>query len=349
VEEIGRIWGYDRMPSTLMRDELPPQRRNLRLEGREALRNILVGCGLDEVITYSLINIQDESRLVPGNPAPDSTQYVAIRNPLSAERAHLRRTLLPGLIHTARENLRFLDRVAVFEIGSVYWPKRGERLPDEPFHLGVLMSGPRDTRSWLPSHLGISMDFFDIKGLMETIVSRIGLEGAVWEKSAHPALHPGRAAQVRNDKGVVGHFGELHPTVRAAFDLPEHTVMAAEFNLELLLSHWGLARPMVTLSNHPPIFEDLAVVVDADMPAIRVIQGIREAGGELLMDVELFDVYRGPQLGKGQKSLAFALTYQSMDRTLKDKEVAMIRQRILNNLVKELGAVLRGPAGKTSR
>ncbi len=343
VEEIGRIWGYDRMPSTLMRDELPPQRRNLQLEGREALRDILVGCGLDEVITYSLININDESRLIPGNPAPDPRQYVAIRNPLSAERAHLRRTLLPGLIHTARENLRFLERVAIFEIGSVYWPRPGERLPEEPFHLGVLMVGPRDVRTWLPSQHGLLMDFFDIKGLMETIVDQIGLVGASWEKSTHSALHPGRAAQIRNDLGVLGHLGELVPAVSNAFDLPDRTVVVAEFNLDLLLRHWGHAKPMVRLSNQPPIFEDLAVVVDAATPVARVARGIREAGGELLQKIELFDVYRGPQLEKGRKSLAFALTYQSMDRTLKDEEVAEIRQRILSHLEKELGAVLRGP------
>jgi phenylalanyl-tRNA synthetase beta chain len=346
VEEIGRVWGYDRMPSTLMRDELPPQRRNLRLEGREALRDILVGCGLDEVINYSLINIQDESRLIPGNPAPDPGQYVAIRNPLSAERSHMRRTLLPGLLHTARENLRFVDRVAIFEIGSVYWPQAGKQLPDEPFHLGVLMTGPRDARSWLTSHHEVMMDFFDIKGLAETLMNRIGLEGAIWEASTHPALYPGRTAQVGNYKGVLGHLGELNPAVRKAFDLPDVPVSVAEFNLELLLSHWGHAKPMIPLSTHPPIFEDLAVVVDADIPAIRVMQAIREAGGELLRNVELFDVYRGPQLEKGCKSLAFALTYQSMDRTLKDEEVALIRQQILRHLENEMGAVLRGPAGK---
>ncbi|MBW2306527.1 MAG: phenylalanine--tRNA ligase subunit beta [Deltaproteobacteria bacterium] len=343
VEEIGRIWGYDRMPSTLMQDELPPQRRNLRLEGREALRDLLAGCGLDEVITYSLINIQDECRLIPGNPAPDPRQYVAVRNPLSAERVHLRRTLLPGLIHTARENLRFTERVAIFEIGSVYWPRHGERLPDEPFHLGLLMVGPRDVRTWLPSQHGHTMDFFDMKGLVETIVDRIGMAGAVWEKSTHPALHPGRAAQVSNDQGVGGHLGELSPAVSNAFDLPDRTVVVAEFNLELLLRHWGHAKPMARFSNQPPIFEDLAVVVDAAVPAARVVQGIREAGGELLQKIELFDMYRGPQLEKGRKSLAFALTYQSMDRTLKDEEAAQIRQRILRHLEKELGAVLRGP------
>ncbi|MBW2146108.1 MAG: phenylalanine--tRNA ligase subunit beta, partial [Deltaproteobacteria bacterium] len=123
----------------------------------------------------------------------------------------------------------------------------------------------------------------------------------------------------------------------------DRTVVVAEFNLELLLRHWGHAKPMARFSNQPPIFEDLAVVVDAAVPAAQVVQGIREAGGELLQKIELFDMYRGPQLEKGRKSLAFALTYQSMDRTLKDEEAAQIRQRILRHLEKELGAVLRGP------
>jgi len=144
VEEIGRIWGYDRFPTTSLRDELPPQRANPRLEGAGRVRDLLVGCGLDEVITYSLVNIHDEGKLQPQGPPPDPARYLRVLNPLSIERATLRQTLLPSLLHTACENLRFLDRVTIFEIGAVYLPVEGQTLPDEPRRLGIVMTGPRD-------------------------------------------------------------------------------------------------------------------------------------------------------------------------------------------------------------
>jgi phenylalanyl-tRNA synthetase beta chain len=140
VEEVGRIWGYDRFPTTLLRDELPPQRANPHLEGAGRARDLLVGCGLDEVITYSLVNVEDEGKLRPQEPPPDPAGYLHLLNPLSAERAYLRQTVLPSLLHTACENLRFLDRVAIFEIGAVYLPAEGQTLPNEPRRLGIVMS-----------------------------------------------------------------------------------------------------------------------------------------------------------------------------------------------------------------
>ena len=146
AEEVGRIWGYDRFPTTLMRDELPSQRANPRLEGAERVRDLLIGCGLDEVITYSMVDIEDEGNLWPQGSQFDLGNYLRVRNPLSAERAYLRQTLLPSLLNTTRENLRFLDRVSIFEVGAVYLPVEGQTLPNEPRHLCIVTTGPRDAR-----------------------------------------------------------------------------------------------------------------------------------------------------------------------------------------------------------
>jgi len=350
VEEVGRIWGYDRFPTTLMQDELPPQRSNVRLEGAARVRDLLVGCGLDEVITYSLVDVEEEGDLVGAPVAP--ANYLRIRNPLSTERAYLRQTLLPSPLNVTRENLRFLDRVAIFEIGAVYLPVVDQILPDEPRRLAVVMTGPREERSWLPGQDRSLVDFYDLKGVVETLLAGLGLEGT-FERGKHAAFHPGRCAQVSVGDEVVGVMGELHPQVRESFGLPEQPVCALEFDLDVLLAtsvRWrgpspgigGAPCEITPLSVHPPVYEDLAVVVDEGVPVVRVRDLIAQTGAPLLRSTVLFDVYRGEQAGAGKKSLAYRLTYQADDRTLTDKEVAKLRGKIVHRLERELGATLRG-------
>jgi phenylalanyl-tRNA synthetase beta chain len=357
VEEIGRIYGYDRFPPTLLEDELPPQRRNVALEGEEKVRDLLVGCGLDEVITYSMIDVRDEEKLnappaEPGRaaaaPAWTDLSHVTVLNPLSADRAHLRRTLLPGLLNTARANLRFTDRVTIFELGRVFIPRPEETLPAEPRRLAALLVGPREANSWL-SHDTAPLGFFDLKGIVETLVGHLGLTDVVWARGEHPALLPGRTARLLVNGTDAGVVGELHPRARAAFDLaqapargPERPVAVMELDLDLLLAGWGAAAAMAELSTQPPVYEDLAVIVDEAVPAAQVAGLIRQTGGKLLVDVRLFDLYRGGQVPAGKKSLAYALTYQAADRTLTDEETRKLRHKIVSRLERELGAVLRG-------
>jgi phenylalanyl-tRNA synthetase beta chain len=341
VEEVGRIWGYDRFPTMLMRDELPPQRDNPRLAGAELVRDLLVGCGLDEVITYSLVSLEEEGKLHPGEPSPPPNAYLQLLNPLSSAQDMLRQTLLPSLFRTARENLRFLDRVAIFEIGRVYRPVEGQELPEEPRRLAIAMTGPREGRSWLEGQDRSFIDFFDLKGVVESLVARLRLDGA-FKPDEHDGFHPGRCARVIVNGEDVGVMGEVHPLVREAFGLPEQTICALEFDLDALLAPWGAPREMIPLSTHPPVYEDLALVVDEDIPAVRVRTLIASAGMPLLRSVALFDVYRGAQVGAGKKSLAYRLTYQAEDRTLTDKEVADLRSVIVQRLEAALGAALRG-------
>jgi phenylalanyl-tRNA synthetase beta chain len=340
VEEIGRIWGYDRFPMTLMRDELPLQRANVRLEGTERVRDILVGCGLDEVITYSLVDIEDEGTLWPQAIPHTPEKYLRVRNPLSAERAYLRQTLLPSLLSTSSENLRFLDRVAIFEIGAIYLPAEGQTLPDELLRLGIVMTGPREPRSWMAEQDRTCVAFYDLKGVAEKLLSGLGIKGT-FEVGKHPGLHPGRCAQVSIEDSVVGVMGELHPQVREAFDLPTQPVCALEFDLDKLLDAWQPTHSMVPISSHPPVYEDLAVVVGENVPAVEVYGLITQTGAPLVRSVILFDVYRGEQVGPGKKSLAYRLTYQADNRTLTDREVAKLRAKIVRRLERELNAELR--------
>jgi phenylalanyl-tRNA synthetase beta chain len=185
------------------------------------------------------------------------------------------------------------------------------------------------------------MGFYDLKGVVETLLRRLGLEGA-FEPGQHASFHPGRCAQVTVEGAVVGTMGELHPQVRANAGLPEQPVCVLEFDLDVLLAPWGAAHVMVRHSVHPPVYEDIALVVDEAVTAEQLERAIRSAGGRLLREVQLFDIYRGRPVAEGKKSMAYALTFQSDSKTLRDAEVAKQRQRIVRKLERELGAVLRG-------
>ena len=178
--------------------------------------------------------------------------------------------------------------------------------------------------------------------MIEELLARLGIGDVVWERGAHPALHPGRTARLMIGGVDAGVIGELHPSVRAAFDLPDMPVAVMELDADALIAAWGAAQPMINLSTQPAIYEDLAVVVDEDTSAAQVAALIRQTGGKLLTDVRLFDVYRGGKMPAGKKSLAYALSFQAPDRTLTDEETAKLRGKIVARLEREIGATLRG-------
>jgi len=353
VEEIARVWGYDRFPGTLIEEELPPLRRNVSLEEEDRIRDLLVRLGLDEVITYSLIDPGEEARL---HPVPDKAlelpgSIVTLANPLAPERAQMRRTLLSGALRTASANLRFLERIALFEVGHVFTRMRPPDVAaadtgvDEPRRLSALLTGPRAAQSWQ----GVDrapLDYFDLKGVAEALLEQLALKDkAQWTRGAHPSFHPGRCAQITLGDKPLGVLGELHPVVREAYDLPAQPVVVWEWDVDVLLDAARAAeaeKQVGMISNYPPVHEDLALVVDEATPAQTVERAIRDAGKPLVTEALLFDIYRGPQIGAGKKSLAFALTYQSPGKPLDEGDVAKLRQRIIKQVEKQLGATLRG-------
>lgn len=355
VEEVGRIYGYDRFPSTLIDEALPPLRRNRALEDEEHLRDVLVGLGLDEIITYSLIDPGDEARIhpdpaqtlaLPGDP-------VVLRNPLAPERSLMRRTLLPGALRTAWANLRYLDRVAVFEVGRVHYrtgpadAMTGDTGVAEPRHLSMLLTGVRTPVWWQEaSDRPALLDYFDLKGVVDALLLRLSLDDKVqWARGAHPSFHPGRCAVVSVYDRELGVLGELHPLVREAFDLPAQPVAVLLWDLDVLLdaaTEADAEKRVGMISPYAPVHEDLALVVDEATPAVEVQRAILEAGRPLVTEATLFDVYRGAQVGPGKKSLAFALSYQAPNRSLSDRDVTKLRQRIAKAVEKGLGARLRG-------
>jgi len=339
LEEIARILGYDRIPVTELADTLPPQRNNLAVDLEEQVRDLLIGSSLQEIISYRLTTPEREARLAPGMSGGEP-EYVRIANPISADRVAMRRTLLAGLLETMAQNARLRDRLWFFELGPVFLPEPGQGLPLEPRRLAIGMAGPVVPVSWHDREPART-DFFTLKGVTEVLLAGLHLPGVVFEPAELPLFAPGRAARLSVGGVVYGALGEIHPQVRAAFDLPIQPVCLAELDLERLSQRVPTTHRVRAVPRFPPVLEDIALVVDDSLSAAALTQAIREAASALLAEVRLFDVYRGRQLPPGKKSLAFSLIFQAADRTLTDAEVEAEKQRIVEALSRRTGAQLR--------
>src|SRR5687768_14917688 len=331
LEEVARSYGYDNIPETRMADALPPQIGHPVYEWEERVRDILVNLGLQEIVSYRMTSPERENRLMPRN------EYVVIANPITPERRVLRRSLLASVLESAELNGR-ADSIAMFEIGPIFEPNRNE-LPDEPSKLALVMSGSRMTIAWDVKD-SPAFDFYDMKGRIELLLSGLRYTDVSYiPLDSVNYLHPGKAAEVKVNNRVVGVFGELHPLVKEKYEVGGSPVIVAEFDLEKLRA-LNPVYDVEPVSEFPPVYEDIAVIIDETVPASRVEALIRQTGGKTLTDVRLFDVYRGEQIGRGKKSLAYSLTYQS-DKTMTDAEAAAIRNKIVKRLEYELGAKLR--------
>lgn len=388
-EEVARVYGYERIPTTRLLDELPAADSHPELEHEQRVRNILVGSGLTEVITASMTSMDAVGRLNPSEA--DASRYLRITNATAPEREYMQRSLLPALVDLLAMNLRERDQVALFEIGHVFLarsqPTAGAAgaaeadtpsdawLPDEPRTLGMVMAGQRTPPTWAASQHATHndmLDFFDIKGCLEVLLERLGLteRASFVPLTDDERFHPGRAAALLIDRPAsdtdsdaispgkggkggkgkrgkvafvserVGVLGELHPDASERYELLTPRATMAEINLDMLFAQVAGAtyRP---ISRYPATVQDLAVVARTDIPAEQVATTIRRAAGELLESLALFDVYTGPQVGEGNRSLAYRLTFRAQDRTLSDDALAKVRAKIIKQLERELHATIR--------
>jgi phenylalanyl-tRNA synthetase beta chain len=349
IEELARLYGYDLIPETQISDTIPPQRTNVSLLHEERVRDILVNTGLQEVITYRLTTPEREAYLLREQEIEGDVTYIRLSNPVAADRVVMRRSLLASVLEIAVNNLRFQDHLALFEIGNIYHPVAGELLPDEQRRLAIVMTGQREPLSWSgDNHAPI--DFYDLKGVLEAIAADLHLPSLTYQLAQHPSYHPTRCAQItlddnqetrRGGQKAIGWIGELHPVVCNTYKFPEQPVLVADLDLEQILIAIPERHMTRKISGFPPVKEDLAIIINESVTGAEVQAVIKSAGGDLLADVSLFDVYRGEQIGTDKKSLAFSLTFQAPNRTLKDLEVAKVRANILQKL-EDIGGILRG-------
>ncbi|MDR2610418.1 MAG: phenylalanine--tRNA ligase subunit beta [Clostridiales Family XIII bacterium] len=329
-EEIGRIYGYDRLGVTLPRGaESSTFTDSWRI--RAIVRETLTGFGLAEIQTYSFESPKSADRT--GVPQGSGKRdFVRLINPLGEDTSVMRTQLLPNLLEALRVNYRKNnENVLLFEIGNTFTSAGTDELPNERLSLAI-------------GGYGAEWDFFALKGVIEALLKRLGIPEARFEaNAAAPTFHPGRCADsILRDAGTVtlGTLGEVHPEVCGAYDL-DVPVCAAEIDFELLASRTDLFRAYAPLDRYPAVTRDIALVVDEAVTALEAIDSIRAQGGAILESVKLFDIYRGRQIEAGKKSLAFSLVYRAADRTLTDGEVATVHEKILAGLTEKTGAALR--------
>lgn len=338
IEEIARVTGYERIPATL-----PPGRsRSGSLPGSERAlrkaRSLLAGAGLFEARTSTLVGPKtlDPMGYPEDHPA---RQALTLVNPLNREESMLRTSLLPGLLAVTARNLALRNLcVRLFEVGPCFISSPGRHLPEEPLRLAVIVAGSSPQQWHEPQR---SLDVFDAKGSIEALLTGFGLGPPEVVPSNHPVFHPTRCARLEVDGNDIGVLGEIAPSVIRALDLP-YVASAAELDLGALLAMVTLASAPEGSGKFPAVLQDLAVSVPEEVASSAVISTARRVGGEILEDVRVFDVYRGPQVGQGRKSLALAMRFRSRDRTLTEQEASGFKDKIAAKISEVHGGLVRG-------
>ncbi len=331
IEELARVYGYDRLPSKRSPVRLALGREEETAARPASIRQHMVSMGYQEVITYSFVEPELLARV---NPEP---KPIALQNPISSDMSVMRTSLWPGLLRSLEYNLnRQQSRMRLFEIGQVFLREPEETL--QPTLIAGLLYGSRWPESWHADR--DRLDFFDLKGDVEQLLSQArGLEAEIeFDVIDHPALHPGQSANLLHLGQVVGRLGTLHPHLQRTFDFPQ-PVYLFEFNYSLLDN--GLLPSFEVISRYPEVSRDLAVVLDEQVPAAAIMAVIRENAGEFLEDLRIFDVYQGDALGEKKKSVALGLTWRHPSRTLGDDDINAVFSSCVKGLEEKFDAKLR--------
>ena len=330
AEEIIRYHGYDKIAGTLMdkgRQTVGGKTRAQRNEDK--IKEIAVSCGMHETLTYSFISPSFASVLrLPEDSA--LRRAVEIVNPLGEDMSVMRTQLAYSMLGTLSSNILKLQKAArMFEMASVYLPE-GE-LP--------IMTQPKEETHIILGAYGKGEDFYTMKGVAELICNAFGVD-VKYVRSAVPYLHPGRAADLMKGNRSVGYVGEVHPAVCAAMNVSER-IYIAELNVDLINKYEKTAYKFEPISKFPPVERDLAVVVNEDVSGADILEAVKHAGGSIMREAEIFDVYRSAAIGEGKKSVAVNMIFRADDRTLKDEEIAEKTDKIIARLKDKLGAILR--------
>lgn len=326
IEELARIYGYDFIPASLPRAELGMLPEHETIQTPSQLRQILAVRDYQEVINYAFVDASRELELT-GNTTP-----VALKNPLSSQMSVMRSSLLGGLISNLQFNLnRKQARVRLFEIGCCF-VREGEAYAQSE-KLAGLCYGDAMAEQWgVPAR---EVDFYDAKADIEALFWPVAVH---FEAASHPALHPGKSAQIRLDERTAGYVGELHPHLRQKIGLPK-SVILFELDLNVLMAR--TLRMAAEISKYPPIRRDIAVVVSENITAQALLDGMQTEKLPIISEISLFDIYRGKGVENGKKSLAFRVLLQDTEKTLTDAEADLAIAKLINILERQFGARLR--------
>ena len=326
LEEIARIYGYDNIPSASLEGNATAGVKTEKQKFIDNVKSNSIACGLNEILTYSFVSPKGVDKI--NLPADDEKRnFVKIMNPLGEETSVMRTTLIPNMLDVISTNISHkVEEVSAFECGNTFIPQEGL---------------PIETKKYCVGMYGKEVDFFVLKGVIESVLNNVGLKGYEIEpETTNLTFHPGRCAKIVYNNIYIGTFGELHPDVIENYNLGQR-VYVAEINIDTVFENLNLTKSYNPLPKYPSTSRDIALIVK-DEVFVKQIEDIIKANGEDLVEsYKLFDVYKGAQIEEGHKSIAYSITYRSKDKTLTDEDVAKVHEKILSELSEKLNANLR--------
>lgn len=340
-EEIARLHGFDKIKSTLPNGVSMQGTQSAKQTFIDKVKASLSSQGLYETISFALTNEETFNKLNIPQDSP-LRKAVPIMNPLSDEYPLVRTTLLSSIFDNLARNLaRKNDDVALFEVGSVFFPKAlpVTELPDEVVKIAGAITGRRNAQGW--NQTNDMVDFYDAKGIIEELFANLRVTRYTVEAGTHYAMHPGKTALFKKGRDVIATVGEVHPAVLSAYGITK-PVYIFELDATIVMKYMAKDLKYKALPKYPATSRDLAMLVDVDVNAADIEKAMTKAAGQNLTQITLFDVYTGKQVEEGQKSLAFSLTFQSNDKTLTDAEIDPAIEKIVAKLQKDFNANLRG-------
>lgn len=326
LEEIARIYGYDNIPAANLEGNATAGVKTDKQKFIDNVKANSIACGLNEILTYSFVSPRGVDKI---NLCADDEKrnFVKIMNPLGEETSVMRTTLIPNMLDVISTNISHkVEEVSAFECGNTFTPQEGLPVESKKYCVGMY---------------GKEVDFFVLKGVVESVLNNVGLKGYEIEpETTNLTFHPGRCAKIVYNNIYIGTFGELHPDVIENYNLGQR-VYVAEIDIDTVFENITLTKSYNPLPKYPSTSRDIALIVK-DEVFVKQIEDIIKANGEDLVEsYKLFDVYKGAQIEEGYKSIAYSITYRSKDKTLTDEDVAKVHEKILSELSEKLNANLR--------
>ena len=335
IEEVARLYGYDNIPKTLPEGSSTPGHLTGYQQKRRVVRHFLEGAGLYQAITYSLTSEERVAQF-----AIENGDAISLAMPMSEDRSMLRLSIVPQLLEVLKYNsARQNESFGVYETGAVFLANKGDELPEEREHLAAAITGVWHSHSWQGEKKPV--DFYVLKGILEGLFNKLGVSSQInYVQSKMDGLHPGRTAEILLNGAKIGFVGQVHPTMQKNFDLKDTFVF--ELSLKAVLEASTEPLHYNAIPRFPSITRDIALVAEKETASGQLKEIIAEAGGKLLKDVQVFDLYEGDRMEAGKKSIAFSLKYEDPEKTLTDEEVTKVHEKVLEALKEKAGAVLRG-------
>jgi len=340
MEEVARLHGYENIPVTSPHIRPFDEREGPELYVRDHMRSIMVGAGFSEIITYGFIS-PDSADILGAEEESALRAFVKLLNPLTVEQSVMRTSLVPGILATVKSNIVHGEKgLKLFEWGKTFILREGDQLPHEMTYLAAVAIGLYEQETWYADERHVN--FYDIKGVVETLLKALGLQDFVFQKGTGLARYdPEVSASINYHDSLIGLLGRVSASVMEAYDLKEETACLMELDIESLLAHLSGPKTFRPIPKFPAVHRDISLIVDRRVESARIVEIIRGECTDLVESVRIFDVYEGEKIDLSEKALAFSICYRSIERTLDGGEVNELHEAIVKKVREETGGRLR--------